>query len=162
MSSPGIRKIRGWNQAQTHKETRIQAHIKKSHTIAVLIPEEAYTNCQLSILWLRLIKCGAQNASWILINVLSNKTLRLNGHRMRGTEQKKKKERKRETDRDPNCCTSLSPAVQSVIFHNKRVKWRTSSNVWFNAFPQTQSTPKHMDLMNFSLSLLLPLTSLLF
>lgn len=76
-------------QGNMHSSTYI--YKKKNthtHTRSVLIPQEAFTNCQLSIIWL--IKCGAQNASWILINVFNNKTLRSNGHWMRGTEQKKK------------------------------------------------------------------------
>ncbi len=71
-----------------------------------------------------------------------------------GWKRQNKRERKKQTN--PKCCTSLSPAVQFLIFDNKCVKWRTSSNVWFNTFPQTQSTPKHMDMINISFSCSLP------
>lgn len=72
-----------------------------------------------------------------------------------GWKGQNKRERKKQTETQ-NAALHYLQQFSSFFFDNKCVKWRTSSNVWFNTFPQTQSTPKHMDMINLSLSCSLP------
>lgn len=132
VNTPEITKIRGWNQAQIHKESCIQAHtVYHTQGLFWSLKRPLQTANSAYYDWSN-VEHKMSHASWLMF--LTSKTLRSNGHRMRGTEQKKKENRQR-----PKPLHFIISSSSAVIFHNKRVKWRISNNVWFNTFPQTQT-----------------------